>query len=80
MLLGSIWESTTSPYIDSNHFYESQQLVQISVFFMKSKFTPLKPFYFHFETPIKQMLVLFSNKNKEKLNLAKIYSNMRVRH
>ena len=79
MLLGSIWESTTSPLTLITSM-NRHNLVQISVFFMKSKFTPLKPFYLHFETPIKQMLVLFSNKTKKKLNLAKIYSNMKVRH
>ena len=37
-------------------------LVQISMFFKKTKLTPLKSINFHFETPTKKILVIFQTK------------------
>ena len=46
-------------------------LVQISVFFKKTKFKPLKSINFHFKTPTKQILVIFRTKQGKSLFLQK---------
>ena len=53
-------------------------LVQISLFFKKTKLTLLKSIHLHFKTPTKQMLGIFKQ-NWEKSDLAKILSRMRAR-
>ena len=53
---------------------ERQNLLQISVFFKKTKFARLKSIYFHFKTSIRQMLVLFKTLAKSSLKSADLKS------
>ena len=54
-------------------------LVQIRLFFKKTKFLLSKSISFNFKTPNKQMLALFSNKTVENFSFAEIFDFVEVR-
>ena len=56
-----------------------QSLVQIRLFFKKTKFPLSKSISFNFKTPNKQMLALFSNKTVENFSFAEIFDFVEVR-
>ena len=47
-------------------------------FFKKTKFTHLKPIFFHFKKTKQLNASTFSNKTGEKFNLAKIFRNVKA--
>ena len=54
-------------------------MVQISVFFKKTKFTALNSIYFYFKTLAKRMLVFFEKEWRKAYNVGKIICNLRIR-